>query len=160
MSAQAGTVLFLGYGNPGRLDDGLGPAFVEALERLEIQGVSAQADYQLSVEDAAALRDFSTVVFVDASVSGAEPFSISRIHPEPELSFTSHSIKPQGVLALAKQVFAVSPEAFLMSIRGYEFNEFEERLSERAKSNLDAALKFIFRYLKDNKELLNQECEA
>ena len=47
-------VLLIGYGNPGRLDDGLGPALAAAVEKLAIPGVTVDADYQLNVEDAAA----------------------------------------------------------------------------------------------------------
>ena len=34
MSEWHGTVLLLGYGNPGRLDDGLGPALAAQVECL------------------------------------------------------------------------------------------------------------------------------
>ena len=42
-------VLLLCYGNPGRLDDGLGPAFGEVLERESLPGVTVDLDYQLTV---------------------------------------------------------------------------------------------------------------
>ena len=31
--------LVIGYGNPGRLDDGLGPALAEAVEKLDLPGL-------------------------------------------------------------------------------------------------------------------------
>ena len=34
-------LLVIGYGNPGRLDDGLGPAFAAQVERLQLPDVSA-----------------------------------------------------------------------------------------------------------------------
>jgi Ni,Fe-hydrogenase maturation factor len=35
MSAQK-KILVIGFGNPGRLDDGLGPAFVREIEKFKI----------------------------------------------------------------------------------------------------------------------------
>ena len=140
-------ILFLGYGNPGRLDDGLGPAFAEALEELGLEGVSSEADYQLTVEDAAGLRDYQSVVFVDASTAGEEPFEFLPIAEQPAISFSTHSIKPQGVLALARELFGIAPRAYLLSIRGYDFNEFGEKLSEKAKANLGAALHYAQQFV-------------
>ena len=49
-------VLVIGYGNPGRQDDGLGAAVIERLEALGLEGVTVDADYQLNIEDAADMR--------------------------------------------------------------------------------------------------------
>ncbi len=61
-------VLVYGYGNPGRLDDGLGPALVRELSR---RGLRAEADletaYQLQVEDAARVAEYDLVIFADAA---------------------------------------------------------------------------------------------
>ena len=35
-------MLLLGYGNPGRLDDGLGPALAAQVERLALPGVTVR----------------------------------------------------------------------------------------------------------------------
>jgi hypothetical protein len=47
------------------------------------------------------------------------------------------------VLALALELFGVEPRAWLLGIRGYEFNEFEEALSPAARVNLAGALGFV-----------------
>ena len=59
-------ILLIGYGNPGRLDDGLGPAFAKAVEALHTPGVTVEANYQLAVEDAHAVAQHEIVVFADA----------------------------------------------------------------------------------------------
>jgi hydrogenase maturation protease len=141
-AAKTPRVLFLGYGNPGRLDDGLGAAFVHEVEKINLPGVDAEADYQLSVEDAATVGSYEVVVFVDASVSGTEPFEFLPVKPENGLGFSSHAVKPEGVLALAQELFGKTPEAYLLGIRGYEYNEFGERLSPKAEENLSAAVLF------------------
>lgn len=138
------SVLLIGYGNPGRLDDGLGPALAEAVEAMGLPGVTAEADYQLTVEDAAEAAKHDTVIFADASVDGREPFFFRPVRPQAaEWSFSSHSLEPDAVVALAWGMFHARTKAYALGIRGYAFNEFGEGLSERAVANLTAALRFI-----------------
>jgi len=143
-------MLLIGYGNPGRGDDGLGPAFAEAVERLQMPGVSVDANYQLTVEDAEAVARHPVVVFIDAELNGPGPFSFSRLSPAPTWNFESHRLGPGAVLALAAEVFGARPEGYLLGIRGYEFGRFEEVLSQRARSNLEAALLFFQTWIRDN----------
>ena len=143
MNAQTRGGLLIGYGNPGRVDDGLGPALAAAVEKLGLEGVTVDSDYQLTVEDAAAVAEHGAVVFADAAVAGPEPFRFRRVWPRPHLSFSSHHLEPSAVLALAEDLFGAQVKGFTLEIRGYEFNEFGERLSAGAQANLAAALKFI-----------------
>lgn len=138
-------VLVIGYGNPGRLDDGLGPALAALLEEQQLPGVTVEADYQLTVEDAADIARHDVVVFADASVSGPEPFSFRPVAHDDQLSlgFTSHSLLPGSALALARNLFASQARGYILAIRGYEFNEFGERLSAAAQANLAAAVRFL-----------------
>ena len=137
-------VLLIGYGNPGRLDDGLGPALAQRLEALALPGLTVEADYQLTVEDAAEAAQHGTVVFADADVAGPEPFGVRRIYPgSSRLSFSSHSMDPEAVLALARTLFSAEPEAYVLGIRGYQFNAFGEELSEKAQDNLAAAVTYV-----------------
>jgi len=141
-------VLVIGYGNPGRLDDGLGPAFASELEQAGLPGVTVEADYQLAVEDARALADHDVVVFVDASLTAPEPFSFRRIEAKPEAHFSSHIVEPEGVLALARELFGARTEAYVLGIRGYVFDEFGETISEQGRANLAAALAFLERVIR------------
>ena len=137
-------VLLIGFGNPGRLDDGLGPRLAEMLEPLGLPNLTIDSDYQLIVEDAAEVAKYDAVIFADAAVAGAEPFWIKRIYPDAaHLSFSSHSVSPQGIVSLAKELFHSEPDAYILGIRGYDFNEFEEKLSPKATDNLHAAFEYI-----------------
>jgi hydrogenase maturation protease len=136
-------VLVIGYGNPGRLDDGLGPVFAECLRLAALPDVDTDSDYQLTVEDAEAVSRYDAAVFVDASVSSAEPFEFRLLEPSHEMSFTTHDVEPGAVMALAGRLFESSAQGFILAIRGYDFNEFGEGLSEGARANLDAALSFL-----------------
>jgi len=140
MDAATRGILVIGFGNPGRLDDGLGPALAARIETLGLPNVTVDSDYQLTVEDAAEAARHDVVIFADADVGGPEPFYVRRLSPSGgTLSFSTHSVTPAAVLTLARELFRSEPQGFLMGIRGYEFNEFGERLSERAMENLEAA---------------------
>jgi hydrogenase maturation protease len=134
-------VLVIGYGNPGRLDDGLGPAFAQALEQLGLPGVEVEVDYQLMVEHAAEIARHRLVVFADAAASGPAPFSLRRLAPRPDQGFSTHRAEPGALLALAGGLFGARVEGYALGIRGYEFDSFGERLSPGARANLEAALR-------------------
>lgn len=142
-------VLVIGYGNPGRLDDGLGPACAEAIERMHIPGVTVDADYQLTVETAAAAAQHEVVVFADASVTGPEPFFFRAVEPAAPTSFSTHLIEPEAVMAMTRDLFQAGTKGYALGIRGYEFNAFGETLSAKARGNLAAALRFIVPLLRD-----------
>jgi hydrogenase maturation protease len=137
-------VLVLGYGNPARGDDGLGPALAEAIAALRLSGVSVDSDYQLTIEDAAAAAEHRYVIFVDADASGPEPFDFRAVQPDRSAaSFSSHSVSPEAVLALARELPNAGAEGYVLAIRGYEFGAFQERLSEKAQANLERAVQFL-----------------
>jgi hydrogenase maturation protease len=138
-------VLFIGYGNPGRLDDGLGPALAARIEALSLKGMTVEADYQLSVENAFDVSQHDVVIFADAAVRGKAPFFFKEIHPQSPLSLGTHSVSPEVVLFFAEKLFHSRARAYVLGIRGYEFNGYDERLSERAKKNLEEAFQFVAR---------------
>ena len=141
-------ILVYGYGNPGRLDDGLGPALVHELEARGISGVSLESGYQLQIEDATLVADHDVVVFADADTACAGPFEVRCIEPRPETDFTTHSVAPEALLALAHQHFGARTLGFVLGIRGYDFDEFGEELSPGAQRNLAAAADFMDRTLR------------
>ncbi len=149
MIAPTPKVLVIGYGNPGRLDDGLGPALAEAVEGWRLSNVTVEADYQLTVENSATVAEHDVVIFADAAVDGPPPFCFRRLSPRAEVSFSSHSLSPAAVLGLAHDLFGATTEGYLLGIRGYAFNEFEQSLSEPAKVNLGEALRFLERLLRE-----------
>jgi hydrogenase maturation protease len=132
-------VLVLGYGNPGRQDDGLGPAVAARIETLGWPHVTAYDNYQLTIEDAIDVAAHDVVWFVDAARTGMSPFAVTELTPASTLEFTSHLLRPETVLALAGQYYGGMPRAFLLAVRGYEF-AFIEALTPGASDNLRLAV--------------------
>ena len=139
-------ILVLGYGNPGRQDDGLGPAAAEAVEQLGLPGVTVEVNYLLNIEDAADAAEHDAVLFLDAAATGSEPFAIRTVHPAEEAAFTSHIVKPEVIMAICRKHFDRTPPAWLMAIRGYEF-ELQEGLTDPARANLDQAIAHLRSWL-------------
>ena len=144
MTCAADRVLVYGYGNPGRGDDGLGPAFAADIEALALPGIVVDANYQLTVEDAADLGGYAAVVFVDAAVRGPEPFWFAPIDDSSvkSVGWTSHSLTSSQLVALARELFASKAAAYTLGIRGYQFGELDEGLSAGAQANLQKAVAF------------------
>jgi len=140
--ARTPRVLVLGYGNPGRQDDGLGPAAAALIGGLGWPGVNAFDAYQLDIEDAMDVADHDLVWFVDAAKTGAAPFAVSEISPNFTMEFTSHLVRPETILAMAHRYFGNAPQAFLLGIRGYDF-EFVEGLTPSADANLQLAVAML-----------------
>ena len=142
-----GRVLVIGIGNPGRTDDGLGPALVARLADVALPGVDTDANYQLNIEDAEAVSHYDTVVFVDASVEAAAPFVFTELAPAAEIAMTTHELRPGTVLALCEELYGRRPRAYTLAIPGYAW-ELREGLSAKAEENLAAATDFLVKWLR------------
>jgi hydrogenase maturation protease len=141
-------VLVLGYGNPGRQDDGLGPAAAAGIDLLGWPNLTAYDNYQLNIEDAIDVAKHDIVWFVDAAKIGPAPYAVHDVSPACTIEFTSHLVRPETILAIARQCYGGSPQAFLLAIRGYDF-EFIEALTPAATDNLSAALAMLMDRLRD-----------
>ncbi len=143
------TILFYGYGNPGRQDDALGIRFIELMETWikenDIQNISFDSNYQLNIEDADTISEHDIVFFVDASMEQLESFEISEVeHSNAQVEFTMHAISPGVVLSLCQQIYKKVPQTYLIHIKGYKWElEFDKGLTKKAEKNLNDALEFI-----------------
>ena len=144
--------LVLGYGNPGRQDDGLGVACVEALERWAAAerrpGLVFDSNYQLNIEDALTVAGHDGVLFVDATRAPVARFALRRIAPLAAATFSTHAMNPETVLALCAELYDKRPAAWLLTIqgRGWEPNA---AMTAEARANLAAALSFIKAFLRN-----------
>ena len=144
MTGAASDILIIGYGNPGRQDDALGPALAEAVEHLGLPGVTVDSDYQLTVEHAEMAARHRVVVFADATTEEQQPFTWSPVEPgEGGIRFSSHHLAPADVLALARDLFAAEPIGYVLAIRGRRFGELDADLSPEARTALKDAVEFL-----------------
>lgn len=139
--------LILAYGNPAREDDGLGPALAEELQAFTAEGLTISVDYQLSLENALDIASNDYTIFMDASINGVEPFSFYRIFPKESWSFTDHSIKPETLAAIAEEFFCSKGWYYGLGVRGYSFEMFKEKITEKGMKNLISAKDFLIEFI-------------
>lgn len=140
-------LLVFGWGNPSRGDDALGPLFVDAIEAMALPGVECLTDFQLQVEHALDLKGRERVLFVDASANAAAPFTVERIAPVRDASFTTHAVSPQAILQVFRDVEAEPPPpCWLLAIRGDAW-ELGTAPSEMARQNLQEAINWGQRWI-------------
>jgi len=138
--------LIYGIGNIGRQDDGLGWAFIEWLEQENIcENAELVRHYQLHLEDADLISHKKKILFVDATKShDVDSFSIAKLSPKMDFSFTSHAISIPSIMATCQQCFNYLPEVYLLTIKGYEW-ELQQGLTKPAQQNLTAVTEYIRR---------------
>lgn len=131
----------IGYGNPGRRDDGLGPALAARVEAQQWPGVTVQGDYQLVIEDSALVAGHDVVVFADAAddLPPGAAYELRPVAAAPSRSSFSHHLSPPAVLQLAADCFGARPQAWLLGIRAVDLDSYAEGLTPEAEKNLDAA---------------------
>lgn len=137
-------VLVVGFGNPYRRDDGVGPVVVRRvrealglapLEELEdgFERLGGAVDtlllHQLVPELADTLRAYGLVIFVDAHVESLEtPIYQEWLDADYTPPMVSHHFHPKTLLALTRELYGAAPQALLISVRGHDF-DFGEGLS-------------------------------
>lgn len=146
-------VVLLGYGNPSRGDDALGPALVERVRQWLVErpdlDVKVVEDFQLQVEHAADLADADLVLFVDADASAHAPFCLRRTREERDASYTSHELSPEAVLYVAHQLTGRKPPpAWVLGVRGERF-KLGEPMSTNAHGHLEVAWDELLELLND-----------
>ena len=140
------TSLIYGIGNAGRQDDGLGWAFIDRLEQIHPRPrARLRRTYQLGLEDADLISRYTRVLFVDATKDPAvESFNLSLPVPRLDFSFTSHAISVPSILATTQQCFDHVPDAYVLAIRGYQW-ELQQGLTSSAQHNLSHSVEFLSR---------------
>jgi len=132
-------VLLIGYGNPGRGDDGLGPALAARMEARALPGLRVLADFQLKVEHALAVAEADLVIFADADLSGRSAVALKEISGRRAGHLDSHDVSPETVMALAERIFSARARGFVLAIPGNDFHEMRDGLSDGAAAQLDRA---------------------
>jgi hydrogenase maturation protease len=146
LTHQKRSILVYGFGNPGRQDDGAGIMLVEKLDKWiagrKLEGVHTDTNYQLNLEDAATISEYDLVIFADASHEDMDDFRMDPLVGSDRVEFTMHSVSPAFILHLSKEVFDHEPEAYLLHIKGYEW-EFMGSMTEKGEKNLMSAFHFV-----------------
>jgi len=140
-------IVLIGYGNPGRGDDALGPMLIEAVEQQALPQVECLTDMQLQIEHVTDLENRRLIIFADADAACAAPFEFTPVTAARDDSYSSHAMSPAALLYAYRQVHHEdAPTAYILRIRGYDFG-LGAPLSGQATGNLHAAATFTLSQL-------------
>lgn len=144
MLKEINKTVLVGFGNEYRKDDGLGIKLLDLIDE-KISKIKIQ---ELSIDILDDIKDFETVIFVDAALEG-EDINFRKIEKEPKFSPLTHHLSPEELLIWAENINKKNYEFYLLSIRGYDF-DFGEELSKEGGKNLLKAKDFLLKFLKEH----------
>ena len=153
--ATKGRALIVGYGNPYCRDDGVALFVINALRKASgVRELSPEEDgldelghdpdtvmlHQIVPEMTSVIAPYQTLVFVDAH-EGIIPDPVRIITVQEEYGFhaVSHHMSPGMLLGLARKAQGASPEGYLVSIKGEDF-DFGLGLSEACLGRVETAV--------------------
>ena len=151
-------LIILGYGNPDRGDDGVAWHLLDQLLKSEgffetdlfvseITDLNGKADiwfnFQLLPEISELIAKYEKALFIDAHTGEIdEEINFQKIEPDFQNSPFTHHFTPSSCLALAESIAGKYPEAWLLSIKGYNF-EFSRELSPKTRELSKVAMEKI-----------------
>jgi hydrogenase maturation protease len=136
-------VVVIGYGNPIRGDDAVGPMAAERLAQAEwCESVEVLSRHVLTTELIAEVSEATLVIFIDAATDG--PIGEVRcrsLTPTTETATSmAHFFQPCELLAGASQLYGNRPESFLVSVRGMSFDFAKYRLSPTVEGAMESLI--------------------
>jgi hydrogenase maturation protease len=135
-------LLVLGYGNTLRSDDGVGPRVADAVAALALPGVCALVCPLLTPELADPVSQARVVIFVDAAVDAPREVQMRKLAPAGTSQIMAHAASPATLLALARDVFGHTPEAWWLTIPVEDLGIGEE-LSPLAQRGFEIAVQKV-----------------
>jgi hydrogenase maturation protease len=154
--------LIIGYGNTDRQDDGVAWHVLAALRRwlgrpdpatdgeaFEPEGANPDFLFtlQLTPEMAETLAEYERICFVDAHTGNVpEKIHVSQLEGKFQRSPFTHHLTADTLMALCAQLYSHTPDAILVSLRGYQFG-FERSLSPETQALVEPAAREILAWL-------------
>lgn len=140
--------IVIGWGNDLRGDDGAGRRVADALDAAARPGIEALSLHQLTPELAHTLAAYARVIFVDAvtpaeQIHGArctEIFAPAAMDTRPSLM--GHASTPEGLLAMARDLYGATPRAWVIGIPARRFG-LGAALSAATQAGIREALMHI-----------------
>jgi hydrogenase maturation protease len=142
IGSEQSKILVLGYGNTLRCDDAVGPLVVETVAGLRLPGVETLVAALLTPELADPISRAATIVFVDAAMDAPREVQLRPCAPAETSQIMAHAADPKTMLALARDVFGHTPEAYLLTIP-VENLAIGEELSPLAREGMARAVEVL-----------------
>ena len=108
--------------------------------------VDFDSNYQLMVEDALTISEYDVVYFIDATHSDIPSIRVSPVDPSDHFAFSTHSVDPGGIVALARELYGAAPRVFLVEVAVAAW-EPAEPMTRTARANAAVAVAHLLRVL-------------
>ena len=132
----------VGYGNPHRRDDGIGPYIVEQLsgDLGRERDIALRSLHQLDSVLAEEVQGAEVLILVDATVESVDRgVRWTRVEPKQGHSACdTHHLSPSTLLGLMEALYGRRPTTWLVSVQGGDFG-FGEGLSLEAQEKAERA---------------------
>ena len=154
--------IIIGYGNIYRADDGVAFAVINELRRQLGQKLLEEGDtgldeltgendsiflLQLVPEIMELLAGYNRIIFVDAHVGpDMEDLNCSPVLAQYISSSFTHHMTPSALLAFLKTMYQCEPQAYMVSIRGSDF-DFKRTLSSKVQALVQPAVDAIIKVI-------------
>ncbi len=138
--------LVVGYGNPLRSDDGVGPHVAREIDSLNLPDVETRSFHQLNPELVDEFSKYDLVFLIDAAEDGP-PVHVRRTEERPGGRPSTHHFGPEDLLQLARSIGIRPPEMLLCTVRGENF-EVGETISSTVLGRAREAVKKIVQALR------------
>ena len=140
-------VLVLGYGNPSRGDDAVGPLLIDYLSQLNLPAIDLLTDFQLQIEHVLDISDRQLILFIDAGVSQTQPLFLQLVLPDKANNLSTHALSPQQLLGICQHVTgALAPRSYLLAIKASQF-ELGDQLSPDMQLHYQQACQLLIQML-------------
>jgi len=154
--------LIVGYGNADRQDDGVAWHVLSGIARRlgrpvpnapedgyfpEGEEIDLWYVLQLAPEMSEDFANYERICFVDAHTGNiAEEILLQPVDNSPAASAFTHHLTPAACLALTQAIYGKTPEAKLLSVRGYQFG-FARELSPETATLAEKAVEVLWEWL-------------
>lgn len=127
-------LLVIGYGNPLRRDDGIGPVLAQSLDDLQPRRhIEVIVSHQLLPEMANPVSQADRLILIDAVYGGqAGNWSCLPLFPDHldrGLPVLVHTVSPTHLLAMSQILYGRAPIAHIITVIGSDFG-YGEGLSD------------------------------
>lgn len=144
-------ILFIGYGNTIRTDDGVGPYIVEQLKTRLVSSDHGNFTFislhQIDLAIAPTLADYDEIIFIDAAVDIEEDFTIESVVPKKQTSaFGTHLNSFPQLMDLAYNLYNASPIGTIVRVHAHDL-EFGEDLSKKGEQAAECAIDAIVAHI-------------
>ena len=140
-------ICVVGVGNTLRSDDGVGIFICSELEKMNLPGLSVITTHQLHIELVEDLKDFDTIIIVDAGTNQENEVSFYPVNEKKSSSIhSSHNIDATLLYSLLQKLYPYNRSFYICAVQTQSF-ELGETLSSLTLSNVGKAIQLLTEFI-------------